>query len=110
MFLGQAGFALLIGSYGAVNPIAICEIFPRNVRCSAVSAAYNLTLGIAGGTAPAVATWLISVTDNPSVLGIYIMVTAAISAIAALSVHERSREAIADSVLPHDAPAPRAGQ
>ena len=110
VFLGQFGFALLIGSYGAVNPIAICEIFPRNVRCSAVSAAYNLTLGIAGGTAPAVATWLIDVTGKPSVLGIYIMVSAAISAVAALSVHERSRQAIADSVLPHLAPAPRSGQ
>ena len=53
VILGQFGFALLIGAYGAVNPIAICEIFPRNVRCSAVSTAYNLTVGVAGGTAPA---------------------------------------------------------
>ena len=34
VFLGQFGLALLIGAYGAVNPIAICEIFPRDVRCS----------------------------------------------------------------------------
>ena len=37
VFLGQLGFVLLIGSYNAVNPIAICELFPRSVRCSAVS-------------------------------------------------------------------------
>jgi len=101
VFLGQAGFAVLIGSFGAVNPIAICEIFPRTIRCSAVSTAYNITVGIAGGTAPAVATWLIDVTGQPSVPAIYIMVAAAISAIAALSVHERLRQAISDSVLPH---------
>jgi MHS family proline/betaine transporter-like MFS transporter len=110
VFLGQLGLTLLIGSYGAVNPIAICEIFPRNVRCSAVSAAYNITLGVAGGTAPAVATWLIGVTGEPSVPAFYIMVGAAISAVAAMSVHERSRQAISDSILPDAAPAASAGQ
>jgi MFS transporter, MHS family, proline/betaine transporter len=101
IFLGQLGFALLMGAYGAVNPIAICEIFPRNVRCSAVSAAYNIAFGVAGGTAPAVATWLIELTGNASVPAIYIMAGAAISAIAALSVRESSRQAISDSVMPH---------
>jgi hypothetical protein len=33
VFLGQLGFVLLIGSYNAVNPIAICELFPA--RCAA---------------------------------------------------------------------------
>lgn len=105
VFLGQLGFALLIGAFGAVNPIAICEIFPRHLRCSAVSAAYNITLGVAGGTAPAVATWLIEQTGNPSVPAMYIMTSAVISAIAALSIHESSREAISDTVMPHFAAA-----
>jgi MHS family proline/betaine transporter-like MFS transporter len=100
VILGQFGFALLIGSYGAVNPIAICEIFPRNVRCSAVSTAYNITVGVFGGTAPAVATWLIGVTDQPKFPALYIMAGAAISALAALSVRESARQAIADSVIP----------
>jgi MFS transporter, MHS family, proline/betaine transporter len=99
VILGQLGFALLLGAYGAVNPIAICEIFPRDVRCSAVSTGYNLTVGIAGGTAPAVATWLIGATGNPKVPAMYIMAGAAISAVAALSVHERTRQAIADSII-----------
>jgi MHS family proline/betaine transporter-like MFS transporter len=84
-------------------------VFPRHVRCSAVSAAYNLTLGIAGGTAPAVATWLIGRTGSASVPALYIMVAGAISAIAALSVHARSRQAIADSVMPHLATAEISG-
>ena len=99
VILGQLGFSVLLGCYGAVNPIAICEIFPRDVRCSAVSTAYNITLGIAGGTAPAVATWLIGWSGSPMTPALYIMAGAAISAVAALSVHERSRQAIADSVL-----------
>jgi len=100
VILRQFGFALLLGAYGAVNPIAICEIFPKSVRCSAVSTAYNLTVGLAGGTAPAVATWLIGLTGNPKVPAMYIMAGAAISAVAALSVHERTRQAIADSIMP----------
>jgi MHS family proline/betaine transporter-like MFS transporter len=101
VILGQFGFALMIGSYGAVNPIAICEIFPRHVRCSVVSTAYNITLGVAGGTAPAVATWLIGVTGHPMFPAFYIMAGAVISVVAALSVREHSRQAIGDSVLPH---------
>ena len=101
VILGQFGFALLIGAYGAVNPIAICEIFPRNVRCSAVSTAYNITVGVAGGTAPAVATWLIELTGQPRVPAMYIMAGATVSAAAALPVRESTRQAIADSVIPH---------
>jgi MHS family proline/betaine transporter-like MFS transporter len=99
VFLGQLGFALLIGSYGAVNPIAICEIFPRHVRCSAVSTTYNIAVGLAGGTAPAVATWLIEVTGRPSVPAVYIMACAAVSAAAAFSVRASSRQSLADSVI-----------
>jgi MHS family proline/betaine transporter-like MFS transporter len=64
VLLGQLGFAVLVGAYVAVNPIAICEIFPRAVRCSAVSTD-NITVGVVGGTAPVVATWLIEQTAYP---------------------------------------------
>jgi MHS family proline/betaine transporter-like MFS transporter len=72
-----------------------------------VSTAYNLTVGVAGGTAPAVATWLIGWTGNSMVPALYIMAGAAISLVAALSVQERSRQAIGDSVLPASMPAAR---
>ena len=89
VFLGQFGFALLIGAYDSVNPIAICETFPRHVRCSAVSVAYNMTFGLAGGTAPAVVTWLIESTGDTSMPAFYIMACAAISAAAAFSLLRR---------------------
>jgi MHS family proline/betaine transporter-like MFS transporter len=95
VFLGQLGFTLLIGSFGSVNPIVLCEIFPREVRCSAVSAAYNLSVGLAGGTAPAVATWLIETTGNPITPAFYIMVCAAISAVAAFSMRESAGRQLA---------------
>lgn len=99
VFLGQLGFTLLIGSYGAVNAITLCEVFPRHVRCSAVSAAYNLAFGIAGGTAPAVATWLIEASGDPSMPAFYIMVCAAVSAAAALSLRESRHRSLKDEVI-----------
>jgi MHS family proline/betaine transporter-like MFS transporter len=99
VFLGQLGFTLLLGSFGSVNPIALCEVFPKRVRCSAVSAAYNLSFGLAGGTAPAVATWLIETTGHHAVPGLYITVCAAISLAAALSIRENKRQSFRDEAL-----------
>ena len=90
VLLGQLGLRPAVGGYTAVIPIAICELFPRSVRCSAVSTAYNITLGAVGGTAPMVATWLIDdVTGYPLAPAIYIALGAAISAIATLLPAER---------------------
>jgi len=86
VFLGQLGMTLLVGSYVAVIPIAICEIFPRSIRCSAVSTAYNITLGIFGGTAPIAATWLIDKTGFALAPAFYVMLAGAISAGATLSL------------------------
>jgi MHS family proline/betaine transporter-like MFS transporter len=86
VFLGQLGFVFLIGCYTGVLPITICEMFPRSVRCSAVSAAYNITVGVLGGTAPMVATSLISVTDYPLSPALYLMLASAVSAATALSL------------------------
>ena len=80
---------MLIGPYNSINPIVLCEIFPRHVRCSAVSAAYNLSFGLAGGTAPAVVTWLIESTGDTSMPAFYIMACAAISAAAAFSIADQ---------------------
>ena len=91
VFLGQLGLTLLVGSYVAVNPIAICEIFPRSIRCSAVSTAYNITLGIVGGTAPMAATWLIDKTGYALAPAFYVMLAGAISAGATLSLNSNAQ-------------------
>jgi MFS transporter, MHS family, proline/betaine transporter len=108
VFLGQFGMSVLVGAYGAVIPITMCEIFPRNVRCSAVSTAYNICVGLAGGTAPAVSEWLIDQTGYMLMPALYIMLASALSAVAAFSIHPDSHKAIADSVIPHLASEPAA--
>ena len=99
VFLGQLGFVLLVGSYNAVNPIAICELFPRSVRCSAVSTAYNITLGVVGGTAPIVATWLIETTGYALAPGLYVALGGVISTWATLSVRRSSQQSMDEPEL-----------
>ena len=86
IFLAQLVFALLVGAYSAVNPVAICEIFPPAVRSSAASTAYNITMGFAGGTAPIVATWMIDRSHRPGAPAVYLMLSAVLSTLAVLSV------------------------
>jgi MHS family proline/betaine transporter-like MFS transporter len=86
IFLAQLVFALLVGAYSAVNPVAICEIFPPAVRSSAASTAYNITMGFAGGTAPIVATWMIERSHRPGAPAVYVVLSAVVSTLAVLSV------------------------
>jgi MHS family proline/betaine transporter-like MFS transporter len=89
IFLGQFVFCLLVGVYSAVNPIAVAEIFPAAERSSAASVTYNVTLALAGGTAPLVAIWLIDRTGDPMVMAFYLMLAAAISTAASLWLRHR---------------------
>jgi MHS family proline/betaine transporter-like MFS transporter len=98
VFVGQFGIALLIGIYAAVSPIALSELFPRGVRCSAVSITHNLSAGLAGGTAPMVAEWLISRTGYSLAPAVYVTLAAALSLIAALSLRSGYSALAAETV------------
>lgn len=95
VFLGQLVFVILIGSYNAVLPLTICEAFPKAVRCTAVSTAYNFTVGIAGGTTPMFSTWLIAETDYPLAPAVYATLAAVVSVAAVIWL---SRSAVGHSV------------
>jgi MHS family proline/betaine transporter-like MFS transporter len=76
---GQVAFALPIALFIGVGPVAMTELFPARVRCSAVSIGYNLALALFGGTTPLVATWLIDATGDPLAIAWYLMAAAAVS-------------------------------
>jgi MHS family proline/betaine transporter-like MFS transporter len=86
VFLGQLGFALLMGAFIGVIPATMVEAFPARVRCSAVSIGYNLCLGIIGGTTPLVATWLIERTHDDLSPAFYVMAAAAVSLVVILQL------------------------
>jgi MHS family proline/betaine transporter-like MFS transporter len=93
-FVGQLGFASLIGLYGGALPVAMVETTPRAVRCSAISIGYNLCVGVLGGVTPLVATWLIERTHDDLTPAYYVMAAALVSLVVAVSLPEaRSVEA-----------------
>ncbi|WP_348830946.1 MFS transporter [Xanthobacter sp. KR7-225] len=86
--LGQAGFAVLIATGGAM-PATIAEMFPRHVRCTAVGISWNLAIGIGGGTAPMVAVMLVAATGDDMAPAVYLMAAAAVAFLALLGMPER---------------------
>ena len=70
------------GLYGLLNgaaPAMLCELFPTNVRYTALSVGYNSGVMIFGGFAPFISTLLVKMTGSPVGPGFYPTVCAAIS-------------------------------
>jgi len=92
--IGQMTFAGLLAVYMATIPAAMCEMFPHQVRVSAVSIGYGLAYAVSGGTAPAVAVWLTGYTGDPLAFAWYIMGLTAMSLAIAYRTRDRHGEAL----------------
>ena len=69
----------------------LVELFPGKYRMSGYSASFNIGIGIAGGTAPAVATSLIGATGDLQAPAWFLMLGAAVAAGAAFLMKDWSR-------------------
>jgi len=65
---------MALGLQGAM----VVEIFPLRTRVTSMSIAYSVTLALAGGTAPMVATWLIDTMKQPLAPVYYVFLYGAI--------------------------------
>ena len=88
VYAGQLGFALVIGMYLGAQPAYMVEVIPAQVRCTAAGLGYNITLGVAGGLSPMVATWLVNRTHDDLSPSYMIMVAGVISLIALWSIRQ----------------------
>ncbi|MEZ5038707.1 MAG: MFS transporter [Saprospiraceae bacterium] len=93
---GEIGLAILAAAYMAPIPATLTEMFPRNIRVSAVSVGYNLAYAIFGGTVPMVAVWLIEKEHNDMAFVWYIIGAAVISLIVAISLHRHIKDQMPD--------------
>lgn len=62
--------AMALGLQGAM----VVEIFPLRTRVTSMSFAYSITLALAGGLVPLVATWLIDRVGSPTAPAFYVMI------------------------------------
>lgn len=81
-----AGCLLLAMVDGALS-VTLCELFPTRLRTSGIGLPYAICAAIFGGTAPLIATWLLS-RQLTGVLAIYIMAIAGISAVVFIVMRE----------------------
>ena len=95
--IAQIGFAVINGIGWAITVPIMVELVPAQVRCSASNIAYNLCLGLFGGTAPWVATYLVARTADDFAPAWYMIGTAVLALIAALRMPETSQQPLSPS-------------
>jgi len=98
----HSGFAVILlfqmllsvfeAAYSGPGPAAIAEVFPTNVRASALSVGYNIAVAAFGGTAPFISTYLISVTGENTSPTYYVIACAIISMLVLFRIKETYKE------------------
>jgi metabolite-proton symporter len=69
--------SFLYASYNGAMVVFLTELMPAEVRASGFSLAYSLATAIFGGFTPAICTYLIHVTGNPAIPGLWLSFAAA---------------------------------
>ncbi len=78
--------SFIYGSYNGAMVVFLTEIMPVEVRTAGFSLAYSLATAIFGGFTPAISTYLIHVTGNRAVPGLWLSFAAGCGLIAAIIV------------------------
>jgi MFS family permease len=76
--------SFLFAGYNGAMVVSLTEIMPAEVRASGFSLAFSLATAVFGGFTPAVSTWLIHVTGDPAVPGLWLAFAAGCGLTAAL--------------------------
>jgi metabolite-proton symporter len=75
--------SFIYGSYNGAMVVFLTEIMPIEVRTSGFALAYSLATAIFGGFTPAISTYLIHITHNPAVPGLWLSAAALLGLIGA---------------------------
>src|SRR4029077_8252980 len=86
--------SFIFGSYNGAMVVFLTEIMPLSVRTSGFALAYSLATAIFGGFMPAISTYLIHVTGNRAVPGLWLSFAAACGLVAALLAKPQPAEGL----------------
>src|SRR5262249_29658988 len=75
-------FSFIYGSYNGAMIVALTEIVPAHLRTTGFSVAYCLATALFGGFTPGISTYLIHLTGNRAVAGVWLMFAAACGLVA----------------------------
>jgi MFS transporter, MHS family, proline/betaine transporter len=93
LLIGLAWDALLLVAFTSALSPMMADMFPAQVRASGLSLSYNLGVTLFGGFAPAIFTWLSAATHNNTAPSLYLMATAATSAVCVALANRRINHA-----------------
>lgn len=91
VLVAQLIFAVLIVFPLGAAPALLVELFPADDRLTGYSVAFNIGIGVVGGTTPMIATWLIDMT-TVFAPAFYLSALAMVAVMALLMMSDRSRE------------------
>jgi hypothetical protein len=78
--------SFIYASYNGAMVVASTEIMPVDVRTSGFSLAYSLATALLGGFTPTICTYLIHITGNRAMPGLWMSFAAVLGLIAALTI------------------------
>src|SRR6266852_2029360 len=90
--------SFIFGSYNGAMVVFLTEIMPVDVRTSGFALAYSMATAIFGGFTPALSTYLIHITGNRAIPGLWLSFAAVCGLLATLLA--RSQNAVVEPSLP----------
>jgi MFS family permease len=93
-------FSFIYGSYNGAMVVFLTEIMPVDVRTSGFSLAYSLATALFGGFTPAISTYLIYVTGNRAVPGLWLSFAALCGLAAALLAKRQTQMDASEFAVP----------
>ena len=84
LLMVELWLSFLYGSYNGAMIVYLTEIMPPAVRASGFSLAYSLATALFGGFTPLIATYLIELTGNKAMPGVWLSLAALIGLVATL--------------------------
>jgi MFS family permease len=98
LMTAELWLAFLYAAYNGAMAVFLTEIMPVEMRTSGFSLAYSLATAVFGGFTPAICTYLIHVTGNRAMPGVW-MSFAAVCGFAAAFTLTRTRAATPNAIL-----------
>lgn len=96
ILLIQIAFGLMLAMNDGTLPCFLAEVFPTRVRYSGFAFSFNTANALFGGTAPFIATWLISQTGDKLAPAWMLVGAAGVALLAMLCSRETAHQALSD--------------
>ena len=93
LLLVELWLACVYSAYNGAMVVYLTEIMPADVRAAGFSLAYSVATAIFGGFTPAICTYLIHITGNSAMPGLWLSAAALIGLAATLMLSPRGAEA-----------------